>query len=54
MKLWDKNIRTEEDMLRFTTGKDPLFDRQLAPYGPCDHVVGDRNIEEGGSAELDI
>ena len=42
MKLWDKNIRTEKDMLKFTTGKDPIFDRQLAPYdilGSMAHVI---------------
>jgi len=32
MKLWDKNISTEEMILAFTTGKDPIYDIQLAPF----------------------
>lgn len=32
MKLWDKDISTEEGILAFTTGKDPLYDMDLAPY----------------------
>ena len=32
MKLWDKNISTEDRILAFTTGKDPIYDLQLAPY----------------------
>ncbi len=42
MKLWEKNISTEEKILAFTTGLDPLFDRQLAPYdvaGSMAHVI---------------
>ena len=42
MKLWDKNISTEEKILAFTTGKDPVFDLQLAPYdvmGSMAHAI---------------
>jgi argininosuccinate lyase len=42
VKLWDKNISTEERILSFTTGKDPVFDLQLAPYdilGSMAHAI---------------
>ncbi len=42
MKLWDKDISTEERILAFTTGKDPLYDLQLAPYdvlGSMAHTI---------------
>ena len=42
MKLWDKHINTEERILAFTTGKDPVFDPQLAPYdvaGSMAHAI---------------
>jgi argininosuccinate lyase len=42
MKLWDKNITTEERILAFTTGKDPVYDLQLAPYdvmGSMAHAI---------------
>ena len=42
MKLWDKNISTEERILAFTTGMDPLFDMELAPYdvlGSMAHAI---------------
>jgi argininosuccinate lyase len=42
MKLWDKHITTEERILAFTTGKDPVYDPQLAPYdvvGSMAHAV---------------
>ncbi len=42
MKLWDKNSSTEESILRFTTGQDPLYDLQLAPYdllGSMAHTI---------------
>ena len=32
MKLWDKEISTEQRILAFTTGKDPIYDLELAPY----------------------
>jgi argininosuccinate lyase len=32
MKLWEKEIETEPNILAFTTGKDPLYDLELAPY----------------------
>lgn len=32
MKLWDKNISTEDKILAFTTGMDPVFDLELAPF----------------------
>jgi argininosuccinate lyase len=42
MKLWDKNITTEGRILAFTTGKDPVYDLQLAPYdvmGSMAHAI---------------
>ncbi|MEN8157662.1 MAG: argininosuccinate lyase [Bacteroidota bacterium] len=42
MKLWDKNSSTEERILAFTTGMDPLFDMDLAPYdvmGSMAHAI---------------
>ena len=42
MKLWDKNISTEEKILSFTTGKDPVYDLELAPYdvmGSMAHAI---------------
>lgn len=42
MKLWDKNISTEVRILKFTTGKDPVYDLQLAPYdvlGSMAHTI---------------
>jgi argininosuccinate lyase len=42
MKLWDKHITTEARILSFTTGKDPVFDPQLAPYdvaGSMAHAI---------------
>ena len=42
MILWDKNISTEERILSFTTGMDPVFDLQLAPYdvlGSMAHAI---------------
>lgn len=42
MKLWDKNISTENRILEFTTGKDPVYDLQLAPYdvlGSMAHTI---------------
>jgi len=42
MKLWDKNISTEDRILAFTTGNDPIYDLQLAPYdlmGSMAHTI---------------
>jgi len=42
MKLWDKDISTEERILAFTTGMDPVFDLQLAPFdvlGSMAHAI---------------
>ena len=42
MKLWDKNIPIEHEILQFTTGQDPLFDRCLAKYdllGSMAHAI---------------
>ena len=41
MKLWEKNISTEEKILSFTTGMDPIYDLQLASHdilGSMAHV----------------
>lgn len=42
MKLWDKEISTEQGILAFTTGKDPKYDLELAPYdilGSMAHTI---------------
>jgi argininosuccinate lyase len=42
MKLWDKNISTEDKILSFTTGMDPVFDMELAPFdvmGSMAHAI---------------
>lgn len=42
MKLWDKDISTEQRILSFTTGRDPLYDLELAPYdvvGSMAHTI---------------
>ena len=42
MKLWDKDISTDQRILSFTTGNDPLYDLELAPYdvvGSMAHTI---------------
>lgn len=42
MKLWEKNISTEDKILSFTTGMDPVFDLELAPFdvmGSMAHAI---------------
>ncbi|MEX2369976.1 MAG: argininosuccinate lyase [Bacteroidales bacterium] len=42
MKLWDKDIKTKEEVLKFTVGNDRVFDQVLAPYdviGSMVHVI---------------
>ena len=42
MKLWEKEISTEQRILAFTTGKDPVYDLELAPYdvlGSMAHTI---------------
>ncbi len=42
MKLWDKDISTEDKILSFTTGMDPVFDMELAPFdvlGSMAHAI---------------
>lgn len=42
MKLWQKEISTEERIIAFTTGMDPQFDLELAPYdimGSMAHAI---------------
>ena len=39
MKLWDKDISTEDRILAFTTGRDPVHDLELAPYGVWVSIV---------------
>jgi len=42
MKLWDKEISTEQGILAFTTGKDPVYDLDLASYdvmGSMAHTI---------------
>lgn len=42
MKLWEKEISTEQAILAFTTGKDPVYDLELAPFdimGSMAHTI---------------
>jgi len=42
MKLWEKAQKTEEKVLKFSVGRDPEFDRMLAPYdviGSMAHAI---------------
>ena len=42
MKLWDKEKKTEEEVMQFTVGNDPMFDMLLAPYdviGSMAHAI---------------
>lgn len=42
MKLWDQNISTEDKILSFTTGMDPVYDLELAPFdvmGSMAHAI---------------
>lgn len=42
MKLWDKDISTEDRILSFTTGMDPVYDMELAPFdvmGSMAHAI---------------
>jgi len=42
MKLWEKDIKTADKVLKFTIGRDPEFDRLLAPYdvvGSMAHAI---------------
>ena len=48
MKLWDKNISTEKRILSFTTGRDPEFDLQLAPYDVMGSMAHAIMLEETG------
>ena len=53
MKLWDKNSSTEEKILAFTTGKDPIFDLQLAPYDVMGSMAHAIMLAEVGLIERD-
>lgn len=57
MRLWDKNKHTEKEVLQFTVGDDPAFDRLLAPYdvmGSMAHAImlGETGIIPAGEAGL--
>jgi argininosuccinate lyase len=42
MKLWEKHKKTEGEVMRFTVGDDPQFDRILAPFdviGSMAHAI---------------
>lgn len=42
MRLWDKDKKTEEAVMKFTVGNDPAFDKLLAPYdiiGSMAHAI---------------
>ena len=53
MKLWDKEISTEQHMLAFTTGKDPLYDLELAPYDILGSLAHTIMLAETGLLEQD-
>jgi argininosuccinate lyase len=42
MKLWDKEKKTDDAVMKFTVGNDPAFDKLLAPYdviGSMAHAI---------------
>jgi argininosuccinate lyase len=51
MKLWDKGLSTEERILEFTIGKDPVFDLQLAPYDALGSMAHAIMLAEAGLIE---
>jgi len=48
MKLWDKEISTEQRILAFTTGKDPVYDLELAPYDVAGSMAHTIMLSESG------
>ena len=48
MKLWDKEISTEQRILSFTTGKDPVYDLELAPYDVAGSMAHSIMLAEAG------
>lgn len=48
MKLWDKEISTEQGILAFTTGKDPVYDLELAPYDMAGSMAHTIMLAEAG------
>jgi argininosuccinate lyase len=48
MKLWDKEISTEQRILEFTTGKDPVYDLELAPYDVAGSMAHTIMLAEAG------
>lgn len=48
MKLWDKEISTEQCILAFTTGKDPVYDLELAPYDVAGSMAHTIMLAEAG------
>ncbi len=53
MKLWDKEISTEQGILAFTTGKDPLYDLDLAAYDVLGSMAHTIMLAETGLMEKD-
>jgi argininosuccinate lyase len=53
MKLWDKEISTEQGILAFTTGKDPLYDLDLASYDVLGSMAHTIMLAETGLLEKD-
>ena len=42
MKLWEKNVDTQKEVMQFTVGNDPDYDKLLAPYdviGSMAHAI---------------
>lgn len=42
MKLWEKDIDTKKEVMQFTVGNDPDYDKELAPYdviGSMAHAI---------------
>ncbi len=48
MKLWDKGGKTDERIHRFTVGRDPAFDLQLAEYDVLGSLAHARMLQECG------
>ena len=57
MKLWEKSVKVDSDIERFTVGKDREMDLYLAPYdvlGSMAHVTMLENIGLIGKEELPL
>lgn len=53
MKLWEKELKTDEAVMRFTVGNDSLYDKRLAPYDIVGSMAHAIMLGETGLLSLD-